>query len=263
MSKVISKTEKETKQQFTKMHEVKEKKPYILMENNVGVHNSDLEATRSRLLKGISYKDTSTIIIVPTRGMIPAPWVQAYTQLIKPMNSRITTLFCSGDEVSISYNNAINMILNNETLKSWKYVLTYEDDVIPPPDGLLKLYEHIGDYDVLGGLYFLKGEGGSAQIFGRTDEYPKNYLPQVPMIDAIQPCWAMGMGFNLYKMSCFTRMKGPEWFKTVQEWNPQTGGAQMTQDIYFYENGSKLGFKYACDTSVRCAHYDHENNIYW
>jgi len=73
----------------------------------------------------------------------------------------------------------------------------------------------------------------------------------------------MGMGFNLFKMSCFTRMKGPEWFKTLQTWSPQVGGQAMTQDIYFYENGSKLGFKYACDTSVRCAHYDHIENIYW
>ena len=129
----------ETKQEFTKIPEIKEKKPYILMENNVGIHNSDLEKTRTRLLKGNSYKDLSTIIIVPTRGMIPAPWVQAYGALIKPMNQKVTTLFCSGDEVGISYNNAINMILSNSELCQWKFILTYEDDVIPPPDGLLRL----------------------------------------------------------------------------------------------------------------------------
>ena len=253
-----------SKEKFTKMPELpKEKKPYILMENNAGIHNQDLEATRTRLLKGTSYKDMSTIIIVPTRGMISAHWVQAYGQLIKPMNQKCMTLYAEGDEVGIAYNNAINMILNNDELKKFKFILTYEDDIIPPPDGLLKLHEHIGDYDVLGGLYFLKNIEGTAQLFGNPNEFPKNHLPQVPIPDTIQPCNSMGMGFHLFKISVFTRMKGPEWFKTVQAWTPGVGGSQLTQDIYFYENGSKLGFKYACDTSVRCGHWDSENLICW
>ena len=254
-------------QKFTKIPEVKEKKPYILMENNVGIHNSDLEATRTRLLKGNSYKDLSTIIIVPTRGMIPAPWVQAYGALMKAMNSKCTTLFCSGDEVGISYINAINIILDNKELSSWKYILTYEDDVIPPPDGLLKLYEHIGNYNALSAAYFSKGISGNFQAYGNPNVHPKNFLPQVPIPDSITEVNALGMGFVLMPLSNFSKMREAMnttvYFKTVQEWNPNEGSKMLTQDIYFYEQGGKLGFRYAVDTHIKCAHFDSNENIYW
>ena len=251
-------------QKFTKIPEVKEKKPYILMENNVGIHNSDLEATRTRLLKGNSYKDLSTIIIVPTRGMVHAKWVQAFSALMKPMNQKSIVMWMVGMEVSVAYNSAISAILANDDLKNWKYVLSIEDDVLPPPDGLLKLYENIENYDVVGGIYWLKGEEHSQpMIYGNPDVHPKNYIPQIPIPDTIQRCNGMGQGFHLYRMSCFTRMKGPIWFKTLQDFSYQTGSQCMTQDLYFYQEGSKLGFKYACDTRVRCGHYSIEADIVW
>ena len=40
-------------------------------------------------------------------------------------------------------------------------MLTLEDDNLPPPDGLLRLYESIeaGPYDAVGGLYWTRATG--------------------------------------------------------------------------------------------------------
>lgn len=137
------------------------------------------------------------------------------------------------------------------------------DDVIPPMDGLLKLYEYIGNYDVIQGCYFNKGEGANCHIYGNPQEHPKNYVPQIPIPDTVMEANGLGMGFNLFKMDCFTRMSGPVWFKTQQEYIPNVGARVSTQDIYFYDNGAKLGFKYACTTHVKCGHLDTNTNIIW
>ena len=46
--------------------------PQIIVGGDVGFHNEHAKAARKRLTEGKAYRDISTIIIVPTRGMIPA-----------------------------------------------------------------------------------------------------------------------------------------------------------------------------------------------
>ena len=70
------------------------------------------------------------------------------------------------------------------------------------------------------------------------------------------------MGFNLFKLDIFKKVPYP-WFKTMQEEVPGKGFAMMTQDLYFYENASKAGYKFACDTRVKVGHYDAERDIIW
>ncbi|MBP7119290.1 hypothetical protein KBA63_04355, partial [Candidatus Woesebacteria bacterium] len=80
----------------------------------------------------------------------------------------------------------------------------------------------------------------------------------------VQHCNGLGMGFNLFKMEIFKDRRVPKpWFKTVQEYTPGVGMRGYTQDLYFYENIHKLGYKVACDTRVKVGHYDFENDIVW
>jgi len=183
--------------------------------------------------------------------------------LIRPMNQKVIgPLFAVGLEVGEAYNVMIQNILNSPDLSTWKYILTIEEDNIPPPDGLMKLYENMDKFDVIGGLYWTKGEEGQPMIYGNPAVFPKNFIPQVPIPDAIQPANGLGMGFNLYKLDIFKKMKAP-WFKTLQENVPGEGVKMYTQDLYFYENASKEGYKFACDNRVRVGHYDYRNDIVW
>jgi len=230
----------------------------------VGVHNKDLDSSIDRLEQSKSYRDLSTIIICPTRGQIPARVVQSWMGLMRPMNQKVIgPLFASGMEVGKAYNTMIEMILANPELSKWKYILTIEEDNAPPADGLLKLYESIGEYDVVQGLYWTKGEGGQPMIYGHPKVFPKNFIPQKPIPETVMECNGLGMGFNLFKLDIF---KNPDlqkpWFKTVQE--VVNGGARAyTQDLFFFEQAAKSGYKFAVDCRVKVGHYDYANDIMW
>ena len=67
-----------------------------------------------------------------------------------PMNQKFIRTFVIGMEVGAAYTQAIEQILANPVLRNWKYILTLEEDNMPPPDGLLKLYESMDKFDVVG-----------------------------------------------------------------------------------------------------------------
>jgi len=231
----------------------------------VGIHNKDLDISSERLEKSKSYQDLSTIIICPTRGKIPARVVQSWMGLMRPMNQKVIgPIFATNMEVGEAYNSLIESILANPELSKWKYILTIEEDNMPPADGLLKLYESMDKYDVVQGIYWTKGEGGQPMIYGDPNVIPKNYIPQKPIGETIQQCNGLGMGFNLFKLDIFKNKDLPKpWFKTFQGVIPGEGAKAYTQDLYFYENAAKLGYTFACDNRVKVGHYDYENDIVW
>lgn len=228
-----------------------------------GHNNENIEAMRMRLENSGSYKDLSTIIICPTRGVIPAKVVQSWMSLIRPMNQKVIgPLFAIGMEVGAAYEAMFEMVLNNPEFSKWKYICTIEEDNVPPPDGLLKLYENMDRFDVIGGLYWTKGELGQPMIYGDPGVMPKNFIPQVPRPNQIQPANGLGMGFNLFKIDMLKKIPRP-WFKTLQEYDRQSGSRVYTQDLYFYEKAAKEGFRFACDTRVLVGHYDIERDMMW
>jgi hypothetical protein len=230
---------------------------------DTGMHNKDLDVTQKRLMRSKTYQDLSTIIICPTRGLISAKVVQSWLGLMKPMNQKVLgPIFAIGMEVGEAYNQLIKMILDNPELSKWKYVLTIEEDNMPPPDGLLKLYENMDKFDVIGGLYWTKGEGGQPMIYGNPKVIPKNFIPQLPISESLQECNGLGMGFNLFKLEMFRKVPQP-WFKTMQEFTPGKGAKVCTQDLYFFENAGKMGYKFACDTRIKVGHYSVEEDKIW
>jgi hypothetical protein len=237
--------------------------PQIIIGGDLGFHNSDLEASKERLEKGKQYRDLSTICVIPTRGMIPARVVESWMGLMTPMNNAFMRIFISGMEVGDAYNAAVELVLGHEQLSKFKYLLTLEEDNMPPPDGLLKLYESIDEYVAVGGLYWTKGEGGQPMVYGD----PKallSFQPQVPKPESIHECNGLGMGFTLFDLDIFRDPKVEKpWFKTVQQWDPQTGAAVGTQDLYFFAKARKAGYRVASDTRVKVGHLDPSTGIVW
>lgn len=237
--------------------------PKIIVGGDLGLHNSDLEKSRERLKTGRQYQNLSTVMIVPTRGMISARVVESWMGLMTPMNNAFIRLFVSGMEVGDAYNSGIELILGNEGLSNFKYLLTVEEDNIPPPDGLLKLLESIGDYAAVGGLYWTKGDGGQPMIYGDPTGI-LSFQPQIPIPDTVQECNGLGMGFTLFNLDVFRDERIPRpWFKTVQEWSPDGGARMGTQDLYFFANARKAGWKVASDNRVKVGHYDYEADVIW
>ena len=237
------------------------KEPQIVMSDvAVGRHNADLGAATDRLIKGGSYRDLSTVIVVPTRGLIPAKVVQNWMNLMMPMNQKVVRIFVENMEVGDAYNAAVQLILDHPELKKWKYMLTLEEDNMPPQDGLLKLYEAMqeskGRYHAIGGLYWTKGAGGQPMCYGEPAGV-LNFIPQIPKPDTLTECNGLGMGFTLFKIDAFRKLE-PPWFVTKQE-----KGAQYTQDLYYFEKARKAGLRVACDARVLVGHYDVSEDIIW
>src|SRR5208337_4922267 len=128
--------------------------PRILGESNIGLRNTNLDQSIEMVEKSKMYRDLSTVIICPTRGTFPTRIVQSWMKLLKPMNQVVAgPIFGEGMDVDHAYNTLFRYVLDNDFLRKCKYVLTIEEDNAPPPDGLVKLYENIDKYDVIGGLY--------------------------------------------------------------------------------------------------------------
>ncbi len=233
--------------------------PTILVPDTAGIHNASEYV--KRLEKEKTYRDLSTVIVCPTRGMIPARIVQSWQSMIRPMNQKVVgPIFIEGMEVGEAYNAAIRMVLENQELKKYTFLLTVEEDNAPPPDGLLRLYESIDDYDAVGGLYWTKGHSGQPMCYGDPKVMPLNFVPQIPKPDTITPCNGLGQGFTLFRLEMFKdkRFTYGEWFKTVQESN-----RSYTQDLWFFQRARELGYKFACDSRVKVGHWDNNERIMW
>jgi len=194
--------------------------------------------------------------------MISAKVVQSWMSMFTAMNQKFMRIFLEKMEVGDAYNNGIKTVLDHPELSKWKYILTLEEDNCPPPDGIMKLYEGMDRFDVVGGLYWTKGEHGQPMIYGHPSEMPKTFVPQLPVPDFLQPCNGLGMGFTLFKIKMFKKMPSP-WFKTLQEYVPGQGTKACTQDLYFFQEAAKFGYKFACNTSCRVGHYDQGSEVIW
>ena len=166
-----------------------------------------------------------------------------------------------GMEVGAAYSRTIESILGHPELSKYKYIITLEHDNVPPPDGVCRLLtqmERHPDYAAISGLYFTKGPGGVAQIWGDTRDPVLNFRPQLPVPDALVETNGIGMGFAAWRLSMFKdeKLRRP-WFCTTSD---QQNGA-FTQDLYFATDARKYGYRFAVDCSIRVGHFDLEGKF--
>jgi hypothetical protein len=228
-----------------------------------GVHNTDLERSTTRLVEGGSWKKQRVVMLIPAAANIPAKVYLSHVALIFPPNQPAHRMMALGMEVGDAYSSSIEAILAHPDLSTWEYLLTIEHDNIPPVDGLVKLIARMEQHKELaciGGLYWTKGETGVPQIWGDPKDPLVNYRPQPPDPNGgLVECVGTGMGFNLWRLSMFkdAKLRKP-WFKTVAD---ATGVG--TQDLYFWSDARKYGYRCAVDCSVLVGHLDPASDIVW
>jgi hypothetical protein len=227
-----------------------------------GYHNANLAKAHSRVLKTGSWKRQRIIVVLPADTMIAARVALSHWNLAFPPNNGVVRILAQGMEVGDAYSTAIEQVLAHPDLKDWEYLLTIEHDNCPPPDGVLKLLERMEEHKELscvGGLYWTKGPDGVAQIWGDPKDPQVNFRPQPPDLNGgLVECCGTGMGFNLFRLSMFkdAQLRKP-WFVT------QKAGGVATQDLYFWSDARKYGYRCAIDCSVAVGHYDHSTDTMW
>lgn len=228
-----------------------------------GIHNGDLGRTRKRLDDAKTWKRQRVIVIIPAGEAIPTKVYLTHCNLAFPPNNGVVRMPAVGMEVGEAYSTAIEQILLHPELSTWEYILTLEHDNMPPADGVLKLVERMEanqKYACIGGLYFTKGYGGVAQIWGDPSDPVMNFRPQLPDPGGgLVECNGTGMGFNLWRLKTFKdkKLRKP-WFKTLK------GDQGMaSQDLYFWMDAKKYGYRCAIDCSVRVGHYSLQDDTVW
>jgi hypothetical protein len=225
-----------------------------------GKHNQDLPRATERVIRGATWKKQRVVAIIPSADLIPAKVAMSLWSLMFPPNQAAHRMLALGMEVGDAYSTTIGEIVAHPELSQWEYILTLEADNLPPQDGLIRLIERMEQHKELaciGGLYWTKGEGGVPQIWGDPKDPQINFRPQPPQTGQLVECCGTGMGFNLWRMSMFkdTRLRRP-WFKTV------AGKEGLgTQDLYFWGDARKYGYRCAVDCSVLVGHYDLEGRF--
>lgn len=230
-----------------------------------GQHNADLNATIARLTREGCWKNQRVVWIIPHGASIPGKVYCAHRSVIFPPNQAVVPLGVEGAEVGHAYEAALDVILQSN-LRDFEYALTVEHDNIPQSDGALKLMAHMDahpEFAAISGLYFTKGPGGVAQIWGDVSDPVPNYRPQVPKVGELVECYGIGQGFALWRISMFRELEAKKvprpWFKTCAD---ATGSG--TQDLYAWGNVFRPnGYRCAVACDVPVGHYDSSTGICW
>lgn len=223
----------------------------------IGSHNENLDASSKRILEGGSWKRQRVVVILPAASTMSARVALSHWSMAFPPNQAVHRILALGCEVGDAYSRAISDVLAHPELSTWEYILTIESDNMPPPDGVVKLIHQMEkhpEYSCIGGLYWCKGPGGCPHIWGDPNDPQLNFRPQVPKPGELVECCGTSMGFNLWRLSMFKdeRLRKP-WFKTIDGSNGQGIG---TQDLHFWGDARKYGYRCAVDCSVLVGHHD-------
>jgi hypothetical protein len=228
----------------------------LIIQDIAGAHSADMEGTSARLIRGGSWKKQRIAVIIPAGDMIPAPVYLSHLNLGFPPNNGVIRILAQGMEVGEAYSNAIEQILAHPGICDWEFICTIEQDNLVPSDGIIKLVEHMEAHPELAcisALYFTKGPGGVAQIWGDPSDPILNFRPQAPRVDGgLVECCGTGMGFALWRLSMFKdkNIKRP-WFRTVK--GKEGSG---TQDLVFWGEARKWGYRCAVACDVKSGHMD-------
>lgn len=224
-----------------------------IVSQDLGAHNKML--AEGRHIHGNTWKKSRIIYIIPSGQSIPAKVYLAHRSLIFPPNQGMFPMLVTGMEVGQAYSSAIESIIAHPDLGQWEYVLTIEHDNIPPADGVLKLIRRMEanpQFACIGGLYWCKGPGGAPHIWGDITEPVVNFRPVMPRAGELIECYGTSMGFNLWRTEMFKDKRFP---RPLFQTKASIAGVG-TQDLAFWGEARKLGYRCAVDCDVAVGHYD-------
>lgn len=240
------------------------------------------EGEMVHVIEGNSYKDRSTVIITPSRGLVHLQVIESWNRLLRPKNQKVAHIYAKGHEVGEAYNGLIEFILDHEVLSKCKYVMSLEDDNIPPPSALMRLLDCMEqtEFDAVGMLYYTKGDEPMPMAYGDvhrtggkddTMDFSPVDVSEAIMQGGLIEVNGIAMGCTIYRMDLFKQIEKP-WFVTVNEWDTEAHkllacgdpakekslGRVMTQDLSFCLRARKAGKRFAVDCSNRVGHMDVE-----
>jgi len=246
-------------------------------------------------IKKSNYEPVKRILVAtPTLGSVRMEWVQSrYGQIIPTNWGMVMYTQYMNSFIPLRYNipDAKNIIVKAAIEKNFEWLLLIEDDTMPPPDGFVKINQHMknGDVPVVSGLYYTKSSPSEPLIYrGRGT----SFYDEWKLGDQV---WADGVptGFLLINVKLLKAMwddspeymagdvkvrrvfENPEriWFdEETGSFNTVTGTSDLEwctrviEGDYLTKSGfGKIGKKkypFLVDTSILCKHITPNGEIF-
>lgn len=226
------------------------------------------------------------LIATPTEGLIRYEWANARFGQIVPMNWEMSGFVINYATVGYNIDDAYNVIVKKALDIGVEWLLTIEDDTMPPNDLFPRLATYMDEkkIPIVSGLYYLKAEPTQPLVFrGRgTGAYSKFKIGEKVWCDGI-PMGCMLIHTSILKWfwnnseeyHAVDGEKLRKVFETPRKmfFDPATMefSSQMgTQDLYFCDRivkekvFDKTGWKeigkkkypFLVDTGIFCRHID-------
>jgi hypothetical protein len=186
-----------------------------------------------------------------------------------PINGQIYSHIVKGMEVGEERNQCVKHLMNFTKEQRPKWLFFLGDDMLPPWDGFMKLYEEAeaNKWDCLTGLYRMKQDGFPAFLTWRNDVIgrmkPNVHYKMGEVIDVD----LTGLDFTLIRTSVLEKLKEP-YFKTGPSLRRDIPSAEKygtsdrkgiishTEDVWFYNKVREVGGRVGVHTGVRVSHLD-------
>jgi hypothetical protein len=212
----------------------------------------------------------------PTLGSTSVEWASILRAMAWPMNIGYTNFFVRdevGREIAEARNRCVQLALEYDNERHELSEVFWLDDDVLVMNRLALLVLRGHNRPIASGVYFTKCEPSEPLLFpGRgcgTAPFPA---------EGAHEMWGHGMGLALVRTEVYRRMLKeldlgvdkygrPAWYRTTGYEHAEVDGDVVwtggTEDLYFLENASKLGYKPLVDCT-RAAfgwHYDRDKDV--
>lgn len=199
----------------------------------------------------------TVMIATPHAGMIDPVWLDAFLQVQKPpayfrasthrsevaaARNLLVTMMFQPRHANIRNASAVSADAANDTT----HILFWDDDVLPPADGLMRLLAH--DLPIVSGCY--TSRMGPVLPIAYDRRADGGFEQLTTMREGLQQVAGVGCGFLLVKREVFERIEAP-WFQFVCGADPQSS---LSEDLVFCQLAHEAGYPISMDFGVQCGH---------
>lgn len=183
------------------------------------------------------------LIAVPTNKNIESETFKSIYDLIVPSGYETQLEFFYGYQIDQVRN------LIAEWGKNYDYLFCVDSDIVLPNDCLVKFLN--ADKDVISGIYIQrKPDEHILELYWKTSTGYRNVEINEILGHGVIPVGACGFGCVLIKGDVLRKMEYPHFVYRSAINHAHT----FSEDIYFCQKASELGFTIWADESVKCEH---------
>ncbi|HEY6019934.1 MAG TPA: hypothetical protein VIY48_08525 [Candidatus Paceibacterota bacterium] len=187
------------------------------------------------------------LIAIPHTGLTSFEWAVGLRILMPPVPFNIIS------NKGLPIDRARCDLVEQAQKLGASHIFFLDSDVILPPDGLIRLWNHhlpicagvYGSKHEAPGVWVEQAKSGQARYAAVTRET----LDKTPLFT--HPDIVIGGGACLVDMRVFTRLETPYF-----EWTQGRQPNGVSEDFYFFEQVRKAGIPIHVDTTVKCKHVD-------